>query len=92
MTTTMTSDICEIITKYIQKPRYELLDWINIEDLNFEILSANSNAIELLKENQDKVKWSWLSSNPSIFKKIYNNDDKAIIQKTLEIILIKSKS
>ena len=48
--------------------------------------------MSIIKENQDKVKWSWLSSNPSIFKKIYNNDDKAIIQKTLEIILIKSKS
>ena len=47
---------------------------------------------QLLKENRDKINWCWLSSNPSIFKKIYNNDDKLIIQKTLEIILIKSKS
>ena len=42
--------------------------------------------IELLKENPDKINWCWLSSNPSIFKKVYNNDDKIIIQKTLEII------
>ena len=65
MTTTMTSDICEIITKYIQKPKYELLDWINIQDLNFENLSANSNAIELLKENHENIDWYMLSKNPN---------------------------
>ena len=48
MTTTMTSDICEIITKYIQKPRYELLDWIDIENLDWNFISVNPNAIVLL--------------------------------------------
>jgi hypothetical protein len=30
-----------------------------------------------------------LSSNPSIFKKVYDNDIKNLIKKTIEIILIK---
>ncbi len=50
MTTTMTSDICEIITRHIQKPTYELLDWIDIKNLDFDNLSGNPNAIELLKK------------------------------------------
>ena len=44
--------------------------------------------MSIIKENKDKINWCWLSSNPSIFKKVYNNDDKKIIQKTLEIILL----
>ena len=28
----MTTDICEIITRHIQKPTYELLDWIDIKN------------------------------------------------------------
>ena len=30
MSFSMTTDICEIITGYIQKPKYELLNWIII--------------------------------------------------------------
>jgi hypothetical protein len=30
-------------------------------------ISENSNAIELLKENQDKINWQCFSNNPNIF-------------------------
>jgi hypothetical protein len=30
-------------------------------------LSLNKNAIELLKENQDKINWWYFSQNPNIF-------------------------
>jgi len=31
------------------------------------MLSYNKNGIELLKENQDKIDWSNILENPSIF-------------------------
>jgi hypothetical protein len=36
---------------------YELLDWINIEKVEWRHLSGNPNAIHLLEKNQDKVNW-----------------------------------
>jgi hypothetical protein len=35
------------------------------------MLSFNSNAISLLKQNQDKIYWSALSTNPGIFEPDY---------------------
>ena len=40
------------------------------------MLSSNVNAIELLKENLDKVNWYMLSRNPSIFEINYNYNYK----------------
>jgi hypothetical protein len=34
------------------------------------MLSANPNAIELLKENKDNINWNYFSGNPSIFDEI----------------------
>lgn len=31
--------------------------------INWSYLCLNSNAIELLKENRDKIDWFWLLSN-----------------------------
>ncbi len=86
--TSMTIDICEIIRSYIQKPRYELLEWIDKDKLDWDKLSSNPKAIDHLKENQDKINWYWMSYNPSIFKEVYNDENKKLIQKVLEIILI----
>ncbi len=66
----MNNDICSIITKFIYKPHYELLEWINIKKLNWITLSANTNAIELLKNNKKNIDWSNLSGNPAIFDEI----------------------
>ena len=46
---------------------YELLDWISVELLNWEWLSANPNAIDLLKKNRDKINWYRLSGNSAAF-------------------------
>ena len=43
----------------------KLRDWIDINTLNWNDLSFNQNAIELLKENKDKINWYWLSLNPN---------------------------
>jgi len=49
-------------------PIYKLKDWIDINQLNWNSLSENSNAIHLLEQYPDKIDWDELSSNPSIFK------------------------
>jgi hypothetical protein len=43
----------------------KLQDLININELNSYYLSRNPNAIELLRENQDKIDWWRLSQNPT---------------------------
>ena len=43
----------------------KLRDWININKINWNYLSKNPNAIELLKKNQNKINWSMLSKNPN---------------------------
>jgi hypothetical protein len=38
-------------------------------------LCLNENAIELLKENQDKINWDYLSFNPNAIKLLKENQD-----------------
>ena len=42
------------------------------------MLSKNPNAIELLKENQNKINWVWLSKNPNAIELLRENQDKII--------------
>ena len=89
-------DILEkIVNKYktIFKIKYKLKDWIPLEKLDWNYLSSNPNAIDLLKENPTKIFWTFLSANPAPYaiellkenqKRIDwfylsgNSDDKAI--------------
>ena len=36
---------------------YELLEWVNVDDLDWGMLSRNPNAIQLLEKNPDKMDW-----------------------------------
>ena len=46
----ITQDICSMITKYIYKPEYKLLDWIDKSKLTNKILlSGNIKAISFLR-------------------------------------------
>jgi len=72
----LNNDICSIISNYIYKPKYQLLNWININDLNFISLSSNPYAIELLSENKDKINWDILSSNYNAIELLSENPDK----------------
>ena len=72
----MNSDICAIITKYIYKSSYKLLDWIDINKLNWRLLSSNPNAIEILRENPDKINWHQLSRNPNAIELLKENPEK----------------
>ena len=40
----------------------------NIHEIYWHQLSANANAIPLLEQYKDKIDWTSLSTNPSIFK------------------------
>jgi len=44
--------------KILDNKRKVLLDWINLEQLSWKYLSKNPNAIDLLKDNQDKIDWN----------------------------------
>ena len=37
-------------------PPYKLKNWIKLENLDWDLLSTNANAIDLLYDNQDKIK------------------------------------
>jgi len=47
-------------SKNINMDYFKLRDWIDIDKLNWNILSYNLNAIKLLEENPDKINWSYL--------------------------------
>jgi hypothetical protein len=55
----------------LNKPIWKLRDWIDINKLDWDMLSLNPNAIELIKANQDKIDWDNLSYNPAIFELDY---------------------
>jgi len=60
-----------ILTEYwkdLKNKRKVLLDWIRLEQLTWHNLSTNPNAIDLLKNNKDKIDWKSLAENPSIFE------------------------
>lgn len=41
----------------------KLRDWILIKKLNWGFLSKNPNAIDLLRENPQKIDWNLLNKN-----------------------------
>ena len=45
----------------------KLRDWVDIDKISWDFLSLNPSAIELLKENQNKINWLMISKNPNIF-------------------------
>jgi hypothetical protein len=49
---------------------FELLDWIDINKIDWATLSKNLNAISLLEKNKNKNKINWcsLSENPNSIK------------------------
>ena len=43
--------------------KYKLLDWISEEKLDWDALSSNPKAIELLCQHPEKINWKQLSTN-----------------------------
>jgi hypothetical protein len=64
----------------ILEPEKRLTDYVKIknhpyfDDIDWNILSRNVNAIDLLEKNQDKINWFALSLNTSIFIETYDYD------------------
>jgi hypothetical protein len=58
----------ELLNDYKVEKKYNNFLW--------PLLSVNSNAIELLKENQDKINWNSLSKNPNAIELLKENQDK----------------
>ena len=54
----------------------KLRDWIDINKLYWDLLSLNTNAIELLKKNKNKINWINLSSNPNAIELLKENQNK----------------
>ena len=50
---------------YTETHLMKLREWVQIDNLDWEGLSRNPNAIQLLEKNLDKVYWSQLSANPN---------------------------
>jgi len=48
--------------------KYVLLDWIDENKLNWNMLSLNPNAVDLLEEHYDNIDWENLSQNPNAIK------------------------
>jgi hypothetical protein len=59
----LTNDICLKISNFVYEPKYKLLDWIDPNKLNYLNISKNINAIDYLKENEDKINWNVLIQN-----------------------------
>lgn len=55
---------------------YKLVDWADIEKINWNYLSVNKNAISVLEKNPDRINWSCLSVNKNAISILENNIDK----------------
>ena len=73
-------NVIHMILKYYWKlldnKRKVLLPWIDNEYLYCYGIYFNLNAIELLKNNQDKIYWDNLCLNPNAIDLLKNNQDK----------------
>tara|TARA_B110000967_G_scaffold173270_1_gene184800 strand:+ start:67 stop:312 length:246 start_codon:yes stop_codon:yes gene_type:complete len=54
----------------------KLHECIPVDKLDWSMLSANPNAIHLMKQNLDQVNWKFLSSNPNAIPILEKNLDK----------------
>lgn len=83
---------CQIQLEYLSQNRDQrsisrILDLDNCQGaVNWQELSKNSAAIQILRDNQDRIDWRMLSYNPGIFESVeskYQKEYTNIIQKIL---------
>ena len=55
---------------------YKLLNWIQKDKLNYDNLSSNHKAVQLLEQNPDKINWNNLSQNQNAIHLLQQNPDK----------------
>jgi hypothetical protein len=61
---------------YYNLKMFKIRNWIDLNKLNWDLLSENPNAINILEKNQDKINWDNLSLNPNAIELLKDNQDK----------------
>ena len=61
-------NILDYYWNIVDNKKLILLDWININNLDWYNLSQNPNAIDLLLENKNKINWLSIMRNPNAIK------------------------
>ena len=60
-------DVLKLVATYLVKLKMKLLDWIYKDELHWNALSANPNAIQLLElvlqQDPEMIDWNWLALN-----------------------------
>jgi hypothetical protein len=59
------NDLCLYMLSFINRKVYKLLDWLTIDNLDFDSLNNNENAVDLLLEYPDKIDYNKLCYNPN---------------------------
>ncbi len=72
--TSFSSDVANIIAEYLA--RYELRPWVKIDKLEWNWLSCNSLAMDLLRANPNHINWAFLSGCPHAIDMLLENPDK----------------
>ena len=73
-------DLLHIVASYLVKPKMILLDWVDIDMLDYIELTSNPNAYtiyEILTQYYpEKISWHHISENPNVMRTLENNPDK----------------
>ena len=78
-----------LIQYWIFLPKQKnLLNWININNLDWSSLSENIKDKELLKNNFNKINWINLSQNPKAISILENNIDWTRLSSNIYIYIL----
>ena len=66
---------------------YKLLDWIDESKLNLFHLNYNSNSIDYLLDNPDKIKFNYVSLNRNAYHTIITNKNFDNIEHYMNILI-----
>ncbi len=64
-------DLLLMVASFYTKQRMKLLDWIPINKLEWNGLSENPNAIQLLEKYPTMIRWTWLSGNRNLLHALH---------------------
>ncbi len=65
---------------------YKFRDFIQENNLIWDRLSQNPNAIPLLEKHPDKINWYWLSENPNGISLLEKHLDKIIWERFEQLL------
>jgi len=65
-----------LLSRWIFPKKKKLKEWLYLNKLDWDYLSANRAAISLLEVNLNKINWTWLSLNPAAIHLLEKNPYK----------------